>query len=60
MKRKRSWRSTLAGVLMLFAGLASIYNNPKNIEDPQTFGLIAGGAGLIAAQDDVKNDEEKQ
>lgn len=48
---KRNWKTTLAGILAIFSGGVAIYNNPANLNDPQTLAAIAGGVGLILAKD---------
>ncbi len=51
---KRSWVTTVFGILMLMMGGLRIYEDPSKALDPEVGAMIAGGAGLIAAKDSNK------
>ncbi len=52
---KRNWITTVFGILMLAMGGLKIVQDPINAPtQTDTIGLIAGGAGLIAAKDGNK------
>jgi hypothetical protein len=57
--RQHSWKSTVAGLVVL-AGLGvKIYDNPSVVQDPRTVAEIAAGVGLLVAKDHDKSGDTK-
>jgi hypothetical protein len=52
---KWNWKTTLMGILTLFATGWGVYKHPQALTDPQQqavlVGAVATGIGLIAAKD---------
>lgn len=59
---KRSWKTTILGMISLAFVGAQVYQNPMKLAEPETIAILASGIGLVAAKDADKShvDEEKK
>ena len=52
--KKRSWKTSLAGILTIAGALSPMLSNPAKILEPDRLAIIAAGVGGILAKDDGK------
>lgn len=64
MKKKKSWRTTLAGIAAIAFTGVGIALNPAQLlipaEQAKTIATIVAGAGLIAGRDQKTHEEENK